>query len=201
MNTKKLVLAALAVTLMSSGAAIAGPGGNGNSNGRGAVDNGRNSNGAIASELKWRNAAHSFKEGQAYLNADPESAVGILATLVNTTGALDEANAALAAFDETYEGPIPTGSAVEAYDALMAAGYDEATYVEGDNPIQDALFAAYGEAVAYETAKIIFEESLALEELQADKTAAETAVGIGIGEPDELSAEAVTALWELLLPE
>jgi|LGVE01.1.fsa_nt_gb hypothetical protein len=198
MNTKKMVLTALAVTLLSTGAAYAGPGNNnGNSNGHGARDNGRNTNGAIASELKWRNAAHA--SDQARLNADPNSAVGILATLVNTTGALDEANAALAAFDETYEGPIPAGSTADAYDALIAAGYDEATYVEGVDLVQDGLLAAYGEAVAYETAKIIFEESLELEALQTAKTDAETAVGIGIGEPDELSAEAVEALWDLLL--
>ena len=89
MKTKQIVLTALTIALVAGGAAFAGPGGNGKSNGRGASDNGRNSNGAAASELKWRNAAHA--SAQAFSNANPNSAVGILATLKNASAAADEA--------------------------------------------------------------------------------------------------------------
>lgn len=75
MNTKKLVLTALTIALFSGSAAFAGGGGKSNNgNGRGASDNGRNSNGAIASELKWRNAGHA--SAQAFLNANENSSVG-----------------------------------------------------------------------------------------------------------------------------
>ncbi|MCK4860994.1 MAG: hypothetical protein KAS85_03645 [Rhodobacteraceae bacterium] len=187
MKTKKLVLAALTVTLLGSGAVFA----QGNSNGNGASNNGNNGRGAIASELKWRNAAHA--SAQAFLNASPDSAVGKLATLVNTTNALEQGYAD-ALVDLVV--PIRTSEEIAAEilltDAALLADSEYMTVEDYATLVQE-----HADAVVYEDAKAAFEATPEFLEMDAAETAAEVVVGIGIGE-GELSADAVEALWGLL---
>lgn len=192
MNTKKLVLTALTVTLLSTGAAIAGSGnnGNGNSNGNGASNGGNNGRGAIASELKWRNAAHA--SAQAFLNANSNSAVGKLATLVNAT---DDAAAALVLAGLRDPAVIqaeldlltaPTKTSKELQDEIDAALYaNSSADVSG-------LLTDLGKALAYEALEKELKDSLALPEVQA-QAEAEAVVGV-----DDLSDEALAALWDML---
>ena len=190
MKTKKLVLTALTVTLLGSGAVFA-QGNSGNSNGHGASNNGNNGRGAIASELKWRNAAHA--SAQAFLNASPDSAVGKLATLVNTTNALEQGYAD-ALVDLVV--PIRTSEEIAAEilltDAALLADSEYMTVEDYATLVQE-----HADAVVYEDAKAAFEATPEFLEMDAAETAAEVVVGIGIGE-GELSADAVEALWDLL---
>ena len=218
MNTKKLVLAALTVTLLGSGAAFAGSGNNGN--GRGAADNERNTNGngAIASELKWRNAAHASE--QAFLNASPNSAVGKLAALRD---ARDEAAYAYveAGVDQTdpLRDPEVIRDAINdilsIYPNELAAvqtaqgNFDTAVLAGATDVEIEALKALVTDAqTSLDTAIALAGDDVELAELKAElalpevqevkeETIAEAVVGIGIGE-GELSAEAVEALWDLL---
>ena len=80
-----MVLATLSIALLSGGAALA----QGKGKSDEARNDGNNGNGAIASELKWRNAAHA--SAQALLNANSGSSVGGLATFKDATLAAEGA--------------------------------------------------------------------------------------------------------------
>ncbi len=107
-----LIIPAAATTglILTADAAFAKPGkGKGNSNGRGQqkqttrtahVNTGgqeKSNHGSIASQLKNMNAAHSFKNGQGYLNASADSNVGQIATF--QTAALETLDAEAASSD------------------------------------------------------------------------------------------------------
>ena len=194
MNTKKLVLTALTVTLLGSGAAFAQ--GNGNSNGHGASDNGNNGRGAIASELKWRNAAHASE--QAFLNANPNSAVGKLATLRDATQAATDAYEA-AGVDPAD--PLRDPTLIQAdVDGLSGAGGSiEAVQADIDaldptSPTyEDDLVALAEELAPLEVELAQLEAELALPDSVAAQEEAEAVVGV-----DDLSDEALTALWDML---
>lgn len=189
MNTKKLVLTALMVAMVSGSAAFAGPGGKGNGNGggnensRGARDNGRNTNGAIASELKWRNAGHA--SAQAFLNANEDSAVGQLATFKNTTQAVLELYAAAG---------VVAGAELRDPTLIDA----DILLVQADILLLDPLSGTFDADLAALNAKLAqleAEQTLPadlVEPLAAEEEAAEV-VGI-----DDLSDAAIDALWDLL---
>jgi hypothetical protein len=199
MNTKKLVLTALTVTLLGGGAAIAGPGNNGNSNGHGARNNGNNGNGVIASELKWRNAAHASE--QARLNASPNSAVGIIATYENATQELNDALEAaglepgteirdpadIQADIDLLEPPTRTIADIEA-DLAQAI-------IDGEDTTDLANELAGAEAYEAQLAELEaeLEVSEGLTEVLAAEADASAAVGV-----DELSEPALEALWDML---
>lgn len=186
MNKTKLVLAALTVTALSSGAVFAQGNGNGNGNG----------NGAIASELKWRNAGHA--SAQAFLNANPNSAVGKLATLRDATQATTDAYAAAgvdpldplrdpALIQADIDAISGEGGSVELVQADIAA-------LDPTSPTYEADLAALAaELAAMEAAAAQLEAELALPTTEAAQAEAEAVVGI-----DDLSEEALAALWELL---
>lgn len=200
MNTKKLVLTALTVTLLGSGAAFA----QGNSNGHGATNNGNNGNGAIASELKWRNAAHA--SAQAFLNANPDSAVGKLATLRNAAQATADAYAA-AGVDpvDPLRDPVAIQADIDAISGLggpIEVVQGEIAALDPASPTYEIdLIALSEELAALEAGVAQLEAELALPTTltgtQAAEAEAEAVVGIGIGE-GQLSPEAVAALWEML---
>lgn len=196
MNTKKLVLTALAVTVLSSGAAFAGNNGNGNGNANGNA-NGNNGNGAVASELKWRNAAHA--SAQAFLNANPDSAVGKLATLRDTTQATADAYAATGIVPgtelrdpEVIQGeidalvvPVRTSEEVQAeIDLLLALDPPEDVTVLG---------LELAEAETYEALVAELEATNLLIEVLAAESEARAVVGV-----DALSTAAYDALWDML---
>ena len=114
-RSKNILLTTVAITTLVlaigvSSVALAGGNGNGNGNGNSANNRNENGNGnanrnrnreqsaprntvknnhgAIASELGWRNAAHASENAR--LNANPNSAVGRLATFANATAAAAE---------------------------------------------------------------------------------------------------------------
>lgn len=185
MNTKKLVLTALTVTLLGSGAVYAKGGNNGNSADRGARDNGRNGHGVIASDLKWRNAAHA--SAQAFSNPDSDSAVGLLAAL--TSSAINEAYAA---------------AGVSPIDTLR----DEGDILEDISGIEDLMsfLDPVLDAEAYDAlqkeldelnAELVLPDTLTALEGDPDKAKelADAEEGVAL---DELDEESIIALWELL---
>ena len=181
MSTRKLVMTALTVTLLGSGAAFA----QGKSEGRshGAHDNGNNGRGAIASELKWRNAAHA--SAQAFLNANPDSAVGKLATLVNATNAIDDAYAAAGVDpDAELRDPLDIEADIATIDGEILA-------LDPLSPTYDDDLAALEAEIATLEAELALPETL--EAAEETKEEAEEVVGVA-----DLSPEAVEALWELL---
>jgi hypothetical protein len=211
MNTKKLVLAALTVTLLGSGAAFAQGNGNGNSNGHGASNNGNhgasnngnhgasnngnNGRGAIASELKWRNAAHASE--QAFLNASPDSAVGKLATLRDAAQATAEA-IALAGLEPGTEirAPLDIQADIDLLTAPTRTAEEiaaELTQAIIDNLDTTDLVNELAAAEEYEALVTELEVSEGL----ADVLAAEAEAGAVVG-LDELSDDALDALWDLL---
>lgn len=203
MKTKKLVLTALTVTLLGSGAVFA-QGNSENSNGHGANDNGNNGRGAIASELKWRNAAHA--SAQAFLNANPNSAVGKLATLRNAAQATADAYTAAGVNPaDPLRDPVDIQTDI---DAISGAG-GSIEGVQADIDLLDPASPTYEfdraslteEMEALEAIAAQFQAELILPTTlvgtQDAEAQAEAVVGIGTGD-GELSPEAVAALWELL---
>ncbi len=195
MNTKKLIFTALAIALLGSSAVFAQ--GNGNSNGQGARDNGNNGNGAIASELKWRNAAHA--SAQAFLNANPDSAVGKLATLRDaaqaTADALDAAGVVpgtdirdpadiQADIDALDVPPLTSEEVEEAIDFLL--DFDQLADL---STLEEDLAAA----LAYEALLAELEVSESLVDVLAAEDEAADVVGLG-----DLSDDAFAALWDML---
>ena len=194
MKTKKLVLTALTVTLLGSGAVFA-QGNSGNSNGNGANDSGNNGRGAIASELKWRNAAHASE--QAFLNASPNSAVGKLATYRAATEALAAAwEEAELGPDAIVRPPEDVQAEIDLYieiprtSAEIQIAIDEAAVAGTDTTLLEAEKLA---AEAYEALLVELELSESLAGVIAAEAEATAVVGA-----DLLSEEAYDALWELL---
>ncbi len=211
MNKKKLVLAALTVTLLSSGAVFAQGKGNGAERGGHAAENGNsngngngNGNGAIASELKWGNAAHASE--QAFLNAAPNSAVGMLATMREAVESATEGAAdAYAAAGVNPEDPLRdpaliqgdidaisgTGGSIEAVESDIAAlDPASATYEADLAALAEELAALEADAAQLEAELAI---PAALEEAEAAVAQAEADAGF-----ENLSEEALAALWEML---
>ena len=190
MNTKNLVLTALAVTVLSSGSVFAKDNGNGNGNGN-------NGNGAVASELKWRNAGHA--SAQAFLNASPNSAVGTLATLRDARVATAEAYEAtgiepgsdlrdpLVIQGEIGALEVPTRTSEE-----VQAEIDLALAVEPPLDVT-ALQTELAGAQAYEGLVAELEATNLLNDVLAAEAAAGEVVGVG-----ELSTGALEALWGML---
>jgi len=186
LNTKMVVLTALTITLLSSGGAFAQgksgtAGSNRNNTGGGNSQAAQDGNqGAIASELKWRNAAHA--SAQAFLNASPNSAVGKLAIYKEATEAAEE--------------------------AYVTAGVNPVGYIARDVSVIEGEIAAVGIAIGeLDELSLTYEEDLGV--LVASLAALETELelvevlvveeeAIQLVGADTLSGEALTALWELL---
>lgn len=194
MNTKNLVLTALAVTVLSSGSVFAKDNGNGNGNNGNGNGNG---NGAVASELKWRNAAHA--SAQAFLNASPNSAVGKLATLRDARVATAEAYEATGIAPGTeLRDPLVIQAEI---DGLVAptrtseevqAEIDLALAVEPPLDVT-ALQTELAAAKAYEGLVAELEATNLLNVVLAAEAEAGAVVGVG-----ELSVGALEALWGML---
>ena len=187
MNTKKLVLSALMVAMVSGSAAFAGPGGNGNGGGnensRGARANDSNTNGVETSKLKWRNAGNASAE--AFANANPESAVGLLATLKSATDA----------YNATEIDPDAIVRGVDEIQALLD-DLDEPRDLDDILADMDVDGADLELLDAEMEAAVIYNALLAeleLTEVIAAKDDAEAAVGL-----DDLTEPALDALWALL---
>ena len=202
LNTKMVVLTALTITLLSSGGAFAqgksGTAGSnrnnaGGGNSQAGAQNGNQ--GAIASELKWRNAAHA--SAQAFLNASPNSAVGKLAIYKEATEAAEQAYAVAGVVDP---------DAYIARDILVIEGEIAAVLTAiGDLDINDPIYDPL--SPTFDPTAPTYEEDLGL--LGAELAALESELelvevlvvedeAIQLVGADTLSDEALTALWELL---
>ncbi|OUS05383.1 hypothetical protein A9Q96_11570 [Rhodobacterales bacterium 52_120_T64] len=217
MNTKKLVLTALTVALLCGGTAFAKNNGNSNGNSENSSGNsgdngnhgnegnngnngndGNNGNGAIASELKWRNAAHA--SAQAFLNANPDSAVGKLATLRDATLA---AASAYAAAGVDPADPLRDPADIQAdIDAISGAGgLIEAAEAEialldiASDTYGADLVTLTGTIAALEEDVLVLEAELALPDVPEVQAEIEAKAVVGV---EELSEEALAALWDLL---
>jgi hypothetical protein len=194
MKMKKMVLAALSIALLSGVAALA--------QGRGKSDEARsdvnNGNGATASELKWRNAAHA--SAQALLNANSGSSVGRLATFKDATLAAEGAALAVqgayeaAGVDPDADPRLAEDILFDIADALLAIADAEIAGMDVGSGEYLALLADW----------VTLEAELALEDALVDLIAAEATTAeskatadadIGI---EDLSEDAITALWALL---
>ena len=198
MNMKKIALTALTVTVLGSTAAFAQGKGNGVENGGGASNNGNNGNGAIASELKSANAAHA--SAQAFLNANPNSAVGMLATMRD-----DAAQAASDAYEAAGVDPedeLRTPEDIQAdidalseLDRTIEAIQGDIAALDPESETYEADLAALAEELAAREAELAtLALELALPEaLEAAEDEALASVGL-----DDLSDEALIVLWDLL---
>ncbi len=165
--------------------------GNGNGNGRanrGNSERGNNGRGAIASELKWMNAAHA--NANAFANASSNSRPGQLNTFKEEYAA---AQAAVASAQEALDAAEDDLAEAEAIrDFLLTL--DETTYVPTET------YPTYAEALAAAENNVLFYSgavTTAEGELAAANALVDAAVD-GLDGGSDLSEDAFAALLSML---